>query len=172
MDEKETIALLKEAAGDDKEAFERVLAHVKAVQKVALRIAEKVSGINLETVRIGSLLHDIGRFSGNGIDHGIKGAEILRNKGLETFARIAETHIGAGINEQDIEEQKLDIPKKDYTPKTKEEKIIAHADNLIFGAEERPFQAVYDRFEKEISIKIAERCKKLKEEIESWISTN
>ena len=46
----------------DNESFEKVLAHVKAVQKVALRIASKFDDVDLEIIKIGSLLHDIGRF--------------------------------------------------------------------------------------------------------------
>src|SRR3989338_7278903 len=59
--EEQAISLLKKYAPSE-EIFQKVLAHVKAVQKVALQIAERCPGVNMELIIIGSLLHDIGRF--------------------------------------------------------------------------------------------------------------
>ena len=44
---------------------------------------------------------------------------------------IIERHIGAGIPKE--EAVGLGLPEKDYIPVTIEEKIVAHADNLVFG---------------------------------------
>ena len=152
------------------ESFKMVYLHSKAVQRAALRIAEKVKGIDIEFIKAASLLHDIGRLKvGVGkksILHGVEGAEILRKEGLRAYAKVAERHLGAGISKEDIKKQGLPLPLKDYMPKTKEEKIIAHADNLIFGMREGSFHEVEERLRKELGKESDEKVRKLKEEIE------
>ena len=59
-------------------------------------------------------------------------AEILReNNYSEDVVNIVERHIGVGITENEAE--KLNLPIKSYVPITLEEKIVAHADNLLKG---------------------------------------
>lgn len=48
--------------------------------------------------------------------------------------RIVERHVGAGI--PDDEADTLGLPPGNYMPETLEEKIVAHADNLINGSDE------------------------------------
>lgn len=169
ISEEEAISLLKKYSNSE-ESFKRVLEHVKAVQRAAVRIAEKCKGIDMYKIKIGSLLHDIGRFSsGLGkekLKHGIIGAEILRKEGLEDIAPICERHIGAGISKEDIIMQELPLPARDFIPITKEEKIIAHADNLIFGSTEKGFDAVIERFRKELGEEYVKRVTKLKDDVE------
>ena len=50
-------------------------------------------------------------------------------------------------------------------PKTKEEKIITCADNLIFGAKRKDINKSYNRFLKELGKEYAERIKKLYKEV-------
>ncbi|MBS3126211.1 HDIG domain-containing protein [Candidatus Woesearchaeota archaeon] len=167
--EKEAISLLKKYSPDER-VFKIVLNHVKAVQKKALAMAQGIPGLDLELIKIGSLLHDIGRFKTGpgpkGIRHGVIGGEILRKEGVGQYASIAECHIGAGIRKEDIEKQKLDLPLKDFIPETKEEKIVAQADNYIFGDKEAPFEKVLERFEKELGHDYAERVKRMQKEID------
>jgi len=167
--EEEAVALLKRYAPDER-VLRIVLNHAKAVQKKALEIAKGIPDVDLEIIKIGSLLHDIGRFKTGpgpqGINHGIIGGEILKKEGLGQYASIAERHIGAGISKEDIKKQKLNLPPKDYIPETMEEKIIAQADNFIFGDKEAPFEKVIERFQKELGTEYAERVKKLQKEIE------
>jgi uncharacterized protein len=86
--------------------------------------------VDLELVRIGALLHDIGRCQTGGIDHGVVGGQILRSYGIdERLVRIAERHVGAGIT--DGEARRLRFPPGNYMPKSIEEKIVAAVDNLI-----------------------------------------
>ena len=154
MNQKEATALLRKYVKNE-EQFRKVLAHSKAVQKAALKIAKKIKKADIGFIKIASLLHDIGRFyhkpgTKESIKHGIKGAEILRKEGLDRFARVAERHIGVGITKSDIIRQKLDLPLKNYIPKTIEEKIIARADNLIFGDKEKKLDDVIKRFRNEL----------------------
>ncbi|MBW2966689.1 HD domain-containing protein [Candidatus Woesearchaeota archaeon] len=174
MDEKQCIELLKKYALDE-ERFKKVLEHSRAVQRVALRIAEDIVAnghhVDIKFLICACLLHDIGRFKcppgKSTIKHGIYGAEILRKEGLdERYALVCERHLGSGIDKKDIEEQKLDLPLKDYMPESIEEKIICYADSLIFGTKEGTIEEVIDRYRKEVGEKLVEKTKKLHEEIE------
>lgn len=120
----------------------QVIQHTKAVaeksMEIGKKITEKGNDVNLKLLEIGSLLHDIGRSKTHNIDHGVVGAQILRERGLDEFAPFAENHLGAGISLEEAE--KLDIPTKEYLPKTIEEKIVTYADNLIRGKETQTYQ--------------------------------
>lgn len=129
-----------------------VIQHTKAVTEKSMEIAEKIakrgSEVDLRIVEIGSLLHDIGRSKTHDIDHGVVGAQILRERGLSKFAPFAENHLGAGIP---IEEAKrLDIPTKDYLPSSLEEKIVTYADNLIRGKETQTYQEALEELREEL----------------------
>ena len=168
MDEKEALKLLKKYSSSDR-AFKAVVAHVKAVQKLALEFAEN-TGADKKFIKTASLLHDIGRFnyppgSKDSLHHGIRGAIILRKEGLNKHALVAERHLGAGISKTDILQQNIDLPMKDYLPITKEEKIITCADNLIFGQKKGTVNMAYARFLNELGVEYAERVKKLYKEI-------
>jgi uncharacterized protein len=109
-----------------------VIAHSKFVSVKAVEFAKKMSvPVDLDLVEIGALIHDIGRSQSYGIDHGIKGSIILRERGFDSLAEIAEKHIGVGISKEDA--AKLGLPKKSYLPETLEEKIVCFVDFLIDG---------------------------------------
>jgi len=172
MDEKEGIVLLHKYAPDEK-SFEINLKHSKAVQKLALKIADEIlhTGfyVDVDFIKSAALLHDIGRFkcppkSKNSIAHGIEGAEILLKEKLPAEALVAARHIGAGISKKDIKEQKLDLPDEDYIPETIEEKIIAYADNLFEYDKQITITKALKEF-KEISESAYKRAKALHEEI-------
>jgi len=138
----ECLAILREAG-----CTESVVMHVRMVERVAVaitrRIMERGGGgspgggtragagtrVDPDLVRAGALLHDIGRTRTHGIRHAIEGAELARRLGLpEELALIIERHVGAGVDREEAE--RLGLPPKDYLPRTLEEKIVAHADNL------------------------------------------
>ncbi|MBM4240777.1 MAG: TIGR00295 family protein [Euryarchaeota archaeon] len=111
-----------------------VIEHSKAVSKKALELARRFD-VDTELVKTGSILHDIGRAKTNGIDHGIVGVKILEDLGFpEEILKIVERHVGAGITAE--EAKVIGLPPKDYLPVSMEEKIVAHADNLIHGIKE------------------------------------
>ena len=126
--EKEAVEMLRKYSTSN-ESFNKVLNHSRAVQKLALEIAKDIKknhDVDMDFVKIASLLHDIGRFKcykENSIRHGVVGGEILSKQGLTKHARIAETHIGVGITKQDIEKQGLNLPLRHFMPETTEEKI-------------------------------------------------
>jgi uncharacterized protein len=124
-----------------------VVAHCIAVSKKASLIAGLVKNgpLDRDLVKQGGLYHDIGRSRTHGINHALAGVEIGRNLRFSgALVNIIERHIGAGITAAEAE--RLGLPKKDYLPVTREEKIVSYADNLISGTREMRFYEALDRF--------------------------
>lgn len=145
---------------------ENVIEHCKAVYKKAMKIAANFDNVDEDLIRKGALLHDIGRSKTHGITHAIIGAEIAEKYGYpDDVVNIIERHIGAGITEE--EAKKLGLPEKSYIPQTLEEKIVAHADNLISGTREVDIDFVIEKWQRSIedSDDNIERLKKLDEEL-------
>ena len=114
---------------------QNVINHSIAVYHKALEIAENFPNADKDLIKKGALLHDIGRSRTHSIEHAIEGYKIAYNYGYsEDVLNIIERHIGAGITKE--EASKLGIFEKSYVPQTIEEKIVAHADNLISGTQE------------------------------------
>jgi len=150
--------LLREVGCSDE-----VINHCKAVRKVAVRIAKKAHA-NIQLVEAGALLHDIGRSKTQGIMHGVEGAKIATELGLPlSIVKIIERHLGAGIPLE--EATKLGLPPKEYMPITLEEKIVAHADNLIGKDREHPIEKEVGKALKKGHTKHAERLMKLHREL-------
>jgi uncharacterized protein len=128
---------------------ENVIQHCIAVYRKAMKIAANFDNVDEDLIRQGALLHDIGRSKTHGITHAIEGVKIARKYGYPTdVLNIIERHIGAGITEE--EAVKLGLPKKSYVPQTLEEKIVAHADNLISGTKEVDIDFVIDKWKRTI----------------------
>lgn len=143
LDEKRARELLK-TMGVPKEVVE----HAELVRETCLNLIDRLKEenpslrINRRLVSVGALLHDIGRCKSQGIDHGLAGAQLLRDlnlkedQNIEKIARICERHLGAGIPK--AEAKRLGLPEKDYLPKSIEEKIIAYCDNMLDDAKGVP----------------------------------
>ncbi len=116
------------------ECSDKVISHCKVVSDYAMEMAEKIYhngyAVDVELVQIGALLHDIGRSRTHDIRHGVEGVILAKDFGLDDkIAGIIRTHIGAGITPEDT--VSLGLPPDRYIPLTLEEKIVAHADNLV-----------------------------------------
>ncbi len=149
-----------------------IINHVLAVSRKAIKIATQISiiPINLKLVRIGAILHDIGRVRTHDFDHAVIGGQIIREelKISEQLARIAETHILGGISKDEAIE--FGIPEKDYLPESIEEKIVCLADKYFIGVKkvsiEQRFKNWFIRYgENEFLL----RSKKRVEDIETFI---
>ena len=128
---------------------ENVIDHCKAVCRKAMEIAANFDNADKDLIRKGALLHDIGRSKTHGIEHAIEGVKIAKKYGYsQDVLNIIERHIGAGITAEEAE--KLGLPKKSYIPQTLEEKIVAHADNLISGSKEVDIDFVIKKWKRRI----------------------
>lgn len=156
--EDEIMRIFSEAGADEK-----LIAHCAAVSALAVAIARKC-GASEAIVRAGALLHDIGRTKTNGIDHGIAGASILREyKISETIVQIVKRHTGAGITDE--EAIALGLPDHDLMPRTLEEKIVAHADNLFSLSERITVKDVISNYREKGLNDAADRIAALHEEL-------
>lgn len=114
---------------------QNVIDHSIAVCKKAMEIAQNFPKADKELIQKGALLHDIGRSKTHGITHAVEGRKIAQEYGYsEDVLNIIERHIGAGITKQ--EAKNLNLFEKSYVPQSLEEKIVAHADNLISETKE------------------------------------
>lgn len=165
MKSEKAISLLKDAGCSDK-----VIEHVIAVAEAAMSIVNEIKmPVDKELIRLGSLLHDIGRAKSHGIDHAVIGAEMAVELGIdERIVRIIERHIGSGIPAD--EARVLGLPDKDYLPLSHEEKIVAYADNLLSGSRVTSFEESLQRFKNLLGADhpAIDRFLKLHKEIEGW----
>ena len=145
---------------------ENVIEHSQAVCRKAIKIAANFDNADIILIRKGALLHDIGRSRTHGITHAIAGVEIAKGYGYsQDVLNIIERHIGAGITAE--EAVKLGLPEKSYLPQTLEEKIVAHADNLVSGSKEVDIDFVIKKWKRRIddSDDNIERLLKLDDEL-------
>jgi len=133
-----------------------VVMHSLAVSLYTYELASKLKNrgynIDLDLAVFGALLHDIGRSRTHGIKHGVEGGRIVREHNLgEELALIVERHIGGGIPKE--EAVKLGLPPRDYIPRTLEEKLVAHCDNLISGTRRVDINFVVEKFKRRLGCK-------------------
>jgi len=123
---KTDMAILKNAGVSDGD-----LAHCLKVSEKALEIAQRTSvRLDLELVGRGAFFHDLGKAKSHDMDHGKIGAELGIALGLpKALTDIMEKHIRGGMTEAEAKE--LNLPVKDYTLNSLEEKIIIYADRLV-----------------------------------------
>lgn len=120
----ECVELLREAG-----CRRRVIVHCCTVNAVAQEMLTRIDA-DRDLVTAGALLHDIGRSVDHSIMHAYIGSQIVAAHGLpQELVDIVRKHTGAGLDEQDAES--MGLPPADYMPSTVEEKIVAHADNMV-----------------------------------------
>lgn len=108
----------------------RVVIHCCTVRAVTDAICDGIKDADRDLAVAGALLHDIGRSVDHSIMHAYNGSCIVRDLGLpESLVDIVRKHTGAGLDEEDVKD--LGLPAEDYMPSTLEEKIVAHADNMV-----------------------------------------
>lgn len=141
----------------------RVIIHCCTVRAVAEEIA-KDTGADMELVIAGALLHDIGRSKDHSVMHAVEGAEIAERLGLpKELVDIIRKHMGAGVDAEDAAE--MGLPNMDYIPKTIEEKLVAHADNLVSDNRIVSYRHTADRLRAKGSYRGADRIIALHKEL-------
>lgn len=121
--------------------------HCETVYQRSKDITKFHDNADKDLVKAGCKLHDVGRTITDGIEHAYIGADLLRELNVdERICLITERHIGAGITSSEAE--KLGLPPRRYVPETLEEKIVAHADNLVHGVTPVDLEFVINKWEK------------------------
>lgn len=109
---------------------ERGLRHAVQVASIALTVAlGQKDPVDLELVRRGALLHDLGKVRDAGNLHGVAGAELGRELGLpEAVLACIEKHVRHGVPE--AQAAGYGLPVRDYSFIRVEERIVSYADKL------------------------------------------
>lgn len=110
---------------------EEAIDHSVEVARKALEISTRVKiDVDRQLVIRGAIYHDLGKAKSYGLQHGEIGAEMARELGLEgEIINIILKHIRGGLTEQEAIE--LELPVRDYTLRTAEEKIVIYADRMV-----------------------------------------
>ncbi len=128
-------------------SHEIVVVHSVLVARLARKIGRTYlerhaeAELDLQFIVDASLLHDIGMGKcdakgiacfgdGHYIQHGVLGREILEKEGLPRHGLVCERHTGSGLTRDEVREQGLPLPERDYLPESLEEKIICVADKF------------------------------------------
>ena len=132
--DKEILALHEKHAPTP-EALDLVYQHCVIVCGIAGQLHARAGlDSDIDLVRAGSLLHDIGVYrlgQADYIRHGVLGYELLRDEGFpEEICRFASRHTGVGITASDVLRQSLPIPPADYLAETPEERLVMYADKF------------------------------------------
>jgi len=156
----DAVHLLEEYYPDGTLASTMIKEHSLAVAVKAVAVATSLSlpRGEIEFIRQGAILHDIGIRLTNApeigcfgdlpyLAHGYKGYELLLKEGLPKHALVCERHTGAGITLAEIECNNLPIPLRPMIPVSLAEKIICYCDKFFSKdhgrlAEERPLKEV------------------------------
>lgn len=136
------IRALHEQYAPTAEAFDLVYTHCEIVCAVAEQLlGGRHSVLDVDLVRAGSLLHDIGVYRLYGVSgaldrehyirHGVLGYALLRDLGLpEQVCRFCSHHTGVGLSREDVLRQGLPLPAGDYLADTDEERLVMYADRF------------------------------------------
>ncbi|MBA4367270.1 MAG: hypothetical protein C0403_06485 [Desulfobacterium sp.] len=120
------IDTLKKAGCPD-EAIE----HSIEVARKALEISSRIKRVmDRKLIVLGAIYHDLGKARTYGMQHGEIGAQMAVELGLDAqIIDIILKHIRGGLTEPEAVE--LNLPVRDYTLRTPEEKIVIYADRLV-----------------------------------------
>ncbi len=134
--------LIKKYYEEGSALLDLLLTHSEMVAGKALAVAEAARlDVDRNFVKEAAMLHDIGIFQCDApgiychghepyIRHGVIGAALMRQEGLESIARVCERHTGSGLTAKEIAETGLPLPHNDFLPETLEEKLICYADKF------------------------------------------
>jgi len=138
----------------------RVIVHCCTVRAVADEIMRGIPSANKRLIVAGALLHDIGRSTDHSIMHACIGADIVKKLGLcPEIVDIVRKHTGAGLDAEDV--ATYGLPPDDYIPRTLEEKIVAHADNLVSDNRVVTHRRAVEKLREKDAIRGADRIEKL-----------
>lgn len=135
--------------------------HSQIIKEIAVLICKDLKQnhqieVDVELVKVGALIHDIGFYkcfdkhltkTEDKIKHGQFGYEIFKKEKVsETISRFALTHIGTGITKKHIKNQNLPLKKIDQIPITLEEEIVCYSD--IFHSKHKDSFNTFEKISK------------------------
>ena len=126
-----------------------IINHELAVMRKARNLAHNITEVevDIELVKIGALMHDIGRCVLHSMAHGPVGGDIIRKLGFkssEKLARVVERHLLAGLTID--EAKKFELPERSYIPETIEEKLVCFSDKLHSGTRKVTIEKRFHRW--------------------------
>jgi uncharacterized protein len=139
--DEEIRALHKEYA-PTRRAFDLIYTHSNIVCALAEEVVDRRQlTLDIDLVRAGSLLHDIGVYRLYGpsgeidhasyVRHGVLGYELLHSLGFpDAVCRFCSCHIGMGLSREDVIMQGLPLPVDDYLATNREEELVMFADKF------------------------------------------
>jgi uncharacterized protein len=127
--------------------------HCNAVSRVAARMAEIITpkrGIDTNYLKVGALLHDIGRYKTHDpILHGVEGYRLLMGLGHRREAFICASHVLCGM--PGAEAVLHGLPYQDFIPDTLEQRLVPLIDGMVeFDRPttlERRFASISERYQ-------------------------
>jgi tRNA (cytidine56-2'-O)-methyltransferase len=150
-----------------------VIEHCRAVHRMGM-VMVKASmkadrfeplGLDLPLIEAGLLLHDIGRSRTHSIRHVVQGTVIARRLSLDPrLVDMVHNHIGAGVPRH--EAVALGLPDEDFLPRTLEEKLVCHSDNLVGSKGRHPLKRSVEKLVEKGALAAAERMVALHLELE------
>jgi uncharacterized protein (TIGR00295 family) len=132
--------------------------------------AGRLDGLELDLplLEAGLLLHDLGRARTHSIRHVVHGTNLARRLGLDTrLVDIIHNHIGAGVPKE--EAAALGLPEEDFVPRTMEEKLVCHSDNLVGSKGRHPLQRSLAKLREKGAHAAADRMVVLHHELEGQL---
>ena len=125
-------------------AYMILVDHSTLVAEKALKIAQNHKELlpDLGFIEVASMLHDIGIFKTNApnlycfgefpyLCHGYLGCDLMVEEGYPEIGLVCERHTGIGITTEEIIDNKLPLPLRNYMPLSVEEQIICFADKFF-----------------------------------------
>lgn len=136
--------VIKKYYDENSAAYGVLKDHSWSVAKKALEIAGNVPELepSKDFIWEAALLHDIGMIETyapplgcygdrNYLEHGYLGREMLEEEGLLRHALVCERHTGVGITREEVNEEHLPLPKRDFVPVSVDEEIVCLADKFF-----------------------------------------
>lgn len=173
-------AVIHHFISPDSQLYRVYVPHVACVTQKALAIAGRLNltADQKRFIEEAAMLHDIGVVNVRAPDlgcegdlpytqHIVQGGEMLRDLGLPLHARVAERHIGVGIEAQEVASQGLPLPARDFVSETVEEQVISWAD-LFFG--KHPDDLWRERSMAEVRTKVARYGERHVKTFEAWLA--
>ena len=107
--------------------------HCHAVSRVAERLSGAIARqypLDSEFLRVGALLHDIGRYKTHDpVMHGVEGYHLLMGLGHEREAFVCASHVFCGMPQ--AEAVRYGLPERDFLPRTLEERLVPLIDSVV-----------------------------------------